>query len=511
MPGVNLMTLEMNVETHDMIIKRTKQILLQAFVIAITFSISVSEGFCLGDSASINAEFEVVKTSSKTNFDMRVNLDVAIHNSSEEKLNGTKVICKQDIDSLMVTDKNNNRLLYMVKAAPQKRLVWEYPKSENGVRRVKISFMIRDAAKVTNNKLNVNLDWLGGWDNKVLNSNYSIIFPKGFSEQNILKVFPKKYQVQKLDDRLKISHNLINSSLKGINVVLKAPADFKSSLKKKASKQKKSKKISSKPGNSGKNNKTVLKDIRFASHIDKFDRIVFELTRNVNYETSYNKTKKELEIKWKEPITVNKGLLTQQKINSRFIENYSWRKIRNKDLVSVIKFNKDNISVKDGTLKSPPRIYLDFTAAVVKKQKPEKVVEVKKTRKIKEKKPKSLEVTRIIKSRIPQDKKKKPVTDVLPEKYIKMNLDFPDNVPIEEKVMYKNANKFYDSNDFAQALKAYNEVLLKFPDSILKEHIFYRIADAIYNLAEKKQGKTYNDAAKSYQYFALVNAKERTI
>jgi len=425
--------------------------------------------------------------------------DIAIHNSSEEKLNGSKVICKEDIDSLMVTDTGNNRLLYTVKASPDKRLIWEYPKSENGKRRVNISFMIRDGAKIVNDKLVINIDWLGGWERKVLNSNFSIFLPLGFSEKNIIKVIPNKYQVQKSGSKLKITHSLINSSLNGISVELKTPVGEKKLFKVKDVKKNKSKKVSLKPKNNTRTKGPVLNDIRFAMHKDNYDRMVFELTRKVNYEINYDKLKNELEIKWKEPITVKKGLLIQKKINTRFIESYSWRKIRNKDLVSVIKFNRKNINIKDGTLNGPHRIYLDFSAAPEKKKSLPKKTVVKKPSKIKEKKDKKSEVTRIIKSRIPQVKKKKTVTEILPEKYIKMDLDYPDNVPIEEKVMYKNANKFFESSDYAQSLKAYNDVLLKFPDSTLKEHIQYRIADATYNLAEKKQGKTYKDAAKAYQ------------
>jgi len=493
------MTINMNLEIDNMIITKTKKIILLVFMISCALSITGSVGFCADNTDSINAEFDVIKTADKSKFDIGVKLDIAIQNSSEEKLNGSKIICKEDIDSLKVTDKNNNRLLYTVKASPDKRLIWEYPNPENGVRRVKISFMIRDGVKAINDNMVINLDWLGGWENKVLNSNFNIILPQGFSEKNIFKVIPNKYQVQKSGTRLKIIHNLKNSYKGGISVELRTPVDKKKFLKKKDFEKNKRKKVSLKSKNKSKIKGPVLNDIRFARHADKFDRIVFELTSIVNYEINYDELKNELEIKWKKPITVKKDLLIQKTINPVFIESYSWRKIRNKDLVSVIKFNRNNIKVKDGTLNSPPRIYLDFYAMPKKKDDAPKQSIVKKTSKINEKKDKKSEVTRIIKSRIPQVKKKKAVTEVMPEEYIKMNLDYPDNIPIEEKVMYKNANKFFESGDYSQSLKVYNDVLLKFPDSTLKEHILFRIADATYNLAEKKQGKTYHNAAKSYQ------------
>ncbi len=242
-----------------------------------------------------------------------------------------------------------------------------------------------------------------------------------------------------------------------------------------------------------------LNDLRFARHSDKFDRVVFEFTSKVNYEINYNKFKNELEIKWKNPITVKEDYFIEKKINTRFIKSHSFRKIKNKALVSIIKLNRKNIYVKDGALNSPPRVYLDFYSVPEKKDEVPKQSIAKKKIKNKKDKHNKPEVDQIIKSRMPQVEKIKAVTVMMPEEYVEMNLDYPDNTPIEEKVMFKNANKLFDSGDYSQSLKAYNEVLMKFPDSTLKEHILYSVADATYCLAEKKKDKTFHNAAKSYQ------------
>ncbi len=493
------MTINKEPDVGNIMINMTRIIVSPVLIIVCAVLISCSASYGADKLDPFNAKFGIIETQDKSKFDISVKLDFSIHNIVEGKLNGSKFLCNEDIDSLTVTDQTGKRLLYTVKAYPRKKLIWEYPEPLNGVRRVKISFMIRDAVKLSKGQYIVNIDWLGGWKRKVLNSSYQIDLPSVFSEKDIVTVFPDQYKIQKSGDRIRINHKLSDASSKGLKVVLKKNQLKKVIPEKTDSVKNKIKKSVLKNKEKQPEKSAVLKRIRYAKHSKKSDRIIFELNKVVPFEIDYKEAKDEVELKWKTSLIIEKSLLKQKKIDTQFIAGYNWKKIRNKQLVSVIKLKKKNMRVKYGSLNNPSRVYLDLSIDT-RKTKPVKIKkDLKKTSKIREKQKKSSEVPQIIKSKLPPENKSLINTKDMPEEKIRMTLTVPDNLPIEEKILYKNAGKLFNSGEYERSIAAYKDLMIKFPNTSLKENLLYHIADATYKIGESKDQKSYTDAINAYQ------------
>jgi len=442
------------------------------------------------------ASFELVRTRTPRIFDIAVNLDFSIHNSIDGKLNGSKFLCNEDIDSLTVTDTFGKRLLYTVKAYPRKRLIWEYPPPVNGVRRVKISFMIRDAVKQKNNRYIVNIDWLGGWKRPVLNASYTLTLPPEFERKHIISTVPPDFKTHSLENGILIRHNLKDARTKGYKITLKAPSGM--SRQKSTAVKKPQKKPA--PGQNSQKippRETVLNRIRYAPHSKKSERIIFEFSSAMPYEMVHNKKAKQIELIWKKQLTAKKDLLKGKEINTGFIESYRWKKVRNTPLRSIIDLKKENLRVRYGTLKNPHRVYLDISSEAQphKKASAEKNHKTKTAAEPNNKKPES---TVTITPKIKPENKEFIDTSDLPKEKIPVSMSIPNKIPIEEKIHYKNATKTFNSGNYRQAVNAYQELLQKFPQTALKENILYRIADAEYQIAETTAGTGYDKALNAY-------------
>lgn len=475
-------------------------LLIISVIIGLILISGISPVYCADKLDPFHAEFQLTDTRNPQVFDIAVTLEFSIHNSIEGKLNGSKFLCNEDIDSLTVTDPSGRRLLYTVKAYPRKRLIWEYPPADNGVRRVKISFMIRDAVKLSNNQYIINIDWLGGWKRPVVNATYSLMLPSGFDPKHILTSTPAEFVTETVNNKTLMRYKFKNARDKGLKVTLRSPE--KTVLEKPAPSSK-PEKTESEARQQLKENKKLpleatLSRIRYARHTKKSERIIFEFNTDVPFELKQNKASNEVELIWKKELKVKKDLLADKQLNTGFMDSYRWKKTRNKTLSSVIKLKKDNIRVRYGSLKNPDRVYLDLSIDTRPKDStPEDTLSLKK--------PEPVPQINIDKTPLTITPKITPKnndlvnTSGMPKEAVPPSDAIPDNVPIEEKIHFKNAAKMHEAGDDQKAIIAFRELLNKYPDTALQESILYRIADAEYNIAEKSASISYEKALSAYQ------------
>ena len=120
----------------------------------------VSSVFAVDKLDPYRADFRVVPDHNLEWKDIEVRLDFQIHNSNEGKLAGSKFLCLEKIDSIIITDGHGRRLPFTIKQYPRKRIIWEYGPAENGVRRVNISFRILGGMKKEGGNYLLNIDWV---------------------------------------------------------------------------------------------------------------------------------------------------------------------------------------------------------------------------------------------------------------------------------------------------------------------------------------------------------------
>ncbi len=428
-----------------------------------------------------SAEFRIIPDSSAVWSDMDVSLDFYIHNDDEGKLVGSKFICSEAIESVIITDGEGKRLPYTIKKYPRKRIIWEYGPSRAGVRRAKISFLIRNAVKRTEKNYMINIDWIK-WNRPVLNATVSIILPGEITSDDLVSVFPKEYRIVKTANTSNLFYKFGKLEAKSIKLIVREKKRNKTgSVNRKV-----------------KSGKIILKNIRIAPHNSTTDRIVFDLNRAVPFEIIHHPEKNEVEIVWKLPVKVSEKAINNKLSKSRFIKGLYWKKELNKKLSCIVRLKKKNFRIRYGTLPDPPRAYID--ASVVEKVKPDRKKNRKKTDHITEKTSEVSHKTEIKRPDLKETVLHPPKTVFPAKTTVKAG---HEEAPIEERIAYNKVKKLFKSGEYQSALSAYDEVLRKFPDTVFKEDIFFKTADIYYLMSEENDPKKLLSAIRAYKKAVL--------
>lgn len=505
------------------------------------------------------AEFTVLPGTSGA--DIAVVLDFTIHNGKQEKLLGSKFICMEDLESVNVTDDEGKKLPFTIKKYPRKRIIWEYAAAKQGRRRTKIHFIMKDAVKQQGDTLEINIDWIGGWKRQVFNADYTIVLPGDITQKDIISVYPGQYRFDQAEGRTKIAYQFPELTTKALKVVLKhenfvtdvvqdrkdtskvetktatakneiretqhalneKPAqkeiqagktDNTTKLTRKAdilqevheedqktvTQAQQAEKDEDRPENESKAVITpapggpyVLKKIRYAPYDDLTDRIVFDFNRPIPYSVTYNEKKDEVAIVLKGPVSVASKAGKKNSITSKFIKGLYWEKDKNKKLSCMLQLNRKNMKVRYGTLKNPPRIYLDlFQKKVQTAVQHDKIVPAKKS------------TTPAVKQKSAALQKPVIQEQVLaagtaPTTTTTAIAVSRQEAPIEEKIAYRKSKKFFKLGNYLKAVTAYREFLRRYPQSVLREKIFFEIAESYFKMAEEEEPKYYTYAIDAYK------------
>ncbi len=438
-----------------------------------------------------NAEFQLIQGTSN----IKATLDFCIHNAEAKKLAGSKFICNEEIESVSVADEEGNKMPFTIKLYPRKRIIWQYPLPKDGKRRVIISFIIKNALKKQKDGTHsISIDWIG-WNREVLNSNIAFLFPADNSEFKITNALIPDYKVVSTPQGTKVFYDFPQLTAKIIGF------DFIFGKNTEQAEKKAEPAPAVAEGTVPK-----IKDIRI-SVTEDYDRLVFDLSRTTR--CTVDQGEKQITISWQHPVTVSEKLLKKKVFRGKYINSLQWRREPDNLISCVLNIKIPEYSIKYNHLEGPPRLYMDVFRDEEQQVK-EKTVSVKE------------EPIQEVKADPPSDFETLPDTSKLAEKQeqpvFKEKLpwlmeeepelfasDKPatepvkDQAPIQESIALTRAKTVFEAGDYENAINAFDAILERFPQTVLREEILFLKADSYYRLIEDDKPETLQNAVRAYK------------
>jgi len=146
--------------------------------------------------------------------DVFVTLDIKYNIRNEFKNSGFKFVGNFDVVDLECADELGNSLSADVEYLKETKITWQFKGIENGVKRVIVSFILKNALTGDMNKNRMTADWTGVFRIPVYNAEYRFIFPSEF-DYKIIKVNPGYYKIK--NKQIVVEQNVLKD--KGFTVV----------------------------------------------------------------------------------------------------------------------------------------------------------------------------------------------------------------------------------------------------------------------------------------------------
>ncbi len=433
-----------------------------------------------------SATFTVLKDGSSAWSDIRATIQFTIHNPSRGSLVGSKFICREDITSIRVTDGAGQQLPYTIKEYPRKRIIWEYNEPVNGMRTVKISFVMRNAVKKSGNAFKIRIDWVSGWTRPVLNARYRIHLPDRVAKGDIISIKPDNYTVRRAAEGTIIDYSFDRLKKGVLEIVIKQKAAVKNQT-------------SMRPGETSRH---IMKGMRLAPHDPRTDRLVFDFNAVPRYQVVHDAGDDDAEIIFANQVSIDSAVMAQKKLTSRRISGISWKKDTGGRMSCIVHLKNPRVKIRYGKLYKPPRVYIDVRELSIKKKREKSLT----TTTAKEIQKKAVVPAPAVRNQSPgTDRITETDISALPTTSTTTSTItiLKKEPPIEQKLDYMKARKLFKLGDFVNAAKAYREFLSSYPDTALREDIYYEIADCFYGAAERED-HYYNEAIEAYKKAAAM-------
>lgn len=441
-----------------------------------------------------NAEFRLISGTS----DVKVTLDFAIHNDEDRALAGSKFICNEEIESVSVADTAGNKLPFTIKLYPRKRIIWQYPMPEDGKRHIIIRFVMKDAVQQQNDgTYALTIDWIS-WNRDVLNANISFLFPADKSDLILTSALLPDYRVVSAREGARVSYSFPKLTADMIGF------EFHYGKQPAAPEKKRTvapEPVTEKPSPT---DEYRIKDIRIST-TETHDRLVFDLNRRIPL--SVEQGEQQVIISWDHPVTVSEKLLQKKVLKGSFINSVQWRRQPDNRLSCILNINIPDYRIRYNHLDAPERLYMDVLRDEeqpspkpdIAADPPTVVQQLPEPEKDTEKKPAIPAPP--LKEQLPWLMKEAPelfVSDRPPAQPPE------DKAPIQESIALTRAKGVMEAGDYENAIKAFDAILERFPQTVLEEEILFLKADAYYRLIEEDIPETLQNAARAYK-----NAVER--